>query len=265
VAALPLLLADDNTKKADTKPAIKDEVKKDDAKKKDDPEFKKSGKTTKKEADPEKKAEKKEKLVWGATFQGKVKNMDANSQKNFSIEVQIPVPNPEGQQALLRSQASWSQRQAQILTNRNLNAAQRQQQLTQLNIDIQRAMPGLQAGLVKLQPKEVPVRASDNPAMRVRTIAPVPDYDEKGNIKKLTKKELQELKGPENLPGYTAEFEALHAGQFVQVYLAKNQPNPVPKAGAKAPPLKLDDDANLGDPNRLEVVMIVIMAEPKDR
>jgi hypothetical protein len=257
-AAMPLLAADDDTKKkADAKPAAK-------AAKDDD--TKKPAKTGKKDDDPETKGEKKEKLVWGATFMGKLKEMDANSQKNFTVEVQISMPNPDGIAAMQRAQVGWQQRQFQI--QRNPNFVQRAQQLAQLQRDIQTQLPQLQRNTYRQQPKDVPLRAGDK--IRVRNLMPPLEYDDKGNIKKYTKQELKELKGTENLPGYNAEYDALRAGQYVTVYLAKGQANPAKgakgaKGGEKVGGLKLDDDAALGASERPEVVMIVIMAEPKDR
>ena len=283
LAVLPLLAAQEAVKKK----TAKDEIEAQKADKADKADAKDAAdtktKTKKKGEDTEKKTEKKEKLVYGASFPGKLKEMDANSQKNFTVEVQIPVPNPDGQRNLFNAQQNWQRRQFDI--SRNRNRAQAAQQMQQLQFDIAREMPKLQAGLVKMEPKDVKLQAAEN--MRVRTVNLPLDYDEKGNVKKYTKKELEELRGPEkNLPGYKAEFEALRAGQYVQVFLAKNEKNPVPKAkGAKGgakdggaaalpPPggggagkaakLPGDDDVNIGE-QRPSVVMIVIVAEPKER
>jgi hypothetical protein len=288
---LPLLAADDAKdakKKDDAKPAAQADKAKPDAK-----DAKKSDKTAKKD-DKDKKAEKKEKFVWGASFTGKLKEMDANSQKEFTVEVQIQVPNPQGIQDYINAQAGWQRHKVEIIQAQRNNPVEMARQLAQYNQDIARALPNHLANTVKSHPLDVKVRAADN--IRVRTWGPPLDYDEKGNVKKYTKKELKELKGPENLPGYKAEYEALHAGQVVTVYLARKEPNPVPKSAkpltgkfdpkaGKAPAIKLDDDKtaaktdkagkagiklNQDDPQaaearRPEVVMIVIMAEPKER
>lgn len=243
----------------DAKPAAKDDAKKGAkaAKKKGDD---KDDKTAGKKKDDDKSADKKEKITWGASFPGKLKEMDASSQKNFTVEVQVPVPNPEGIAALTNAQADWQRRRIQILANRN--PLQRAQQLAQLQRDMAVSMGRLQAGTIKYQGQEIRLRAAEN--IRVRTASFPAEYDDKGRLKRPTKEELKELKGPENLPGWTAEFESLRAGQYVQVFLARNQANPAPNAkGAKgvlpkAP--KLDDDASL-DQQRPEVIMIVIVAE----
>jgi hypothetical protein len=229
-----------------------------------DPKGKNAPKDEKKveKGDKAEKGEKKPRLVHGPVFMGKLKEMDSNSQKNFTVEIQIPVPSPEGQKALLQAQAGWAQRQAQLL--RTADPRQRYQQAMQLQADIAKETPRLQAGLVKLQPLDVQLRAADN--IRVRTAFPPFDYDEKGRPKVYTRKELKEMKGPENLPGFTAEYEALRAGQMVQVFLVKNQPDPGGKKGKARPKAKinLDDDPELARERRLEVIMIVILAEPKN-
>jgi hypothetical protein len=46
-------------------------------------------------------------------------------------------------------------------------------------------------------------------------------FDDKGRVMKFTAKEIKELKGPGNLPGYTADFDDLQAGQVVQMSLGK--------------------------------------------
>ncbi|MCS6851119.1 MAG: hypothetical protein NZ700_08135 [Gemmataceae bacterium] len=90
-----------------------------------------------------------------------------------------------------------------------------------------------------IEHKDVDFQAADD--VRVRTLKPAEQFDEKGNIRQYTAKELAEMKGPGNLPGYTASFDALHAGQIVKVYLAAKQPipaNPAAKEkGAAARPL----------------------------
>jgi hypothetical protein len=261
LASLPLLAAQEAGKKKTDKTA-KDDL----AAEKAEKNAKKDKASKKKEGDeePEKK-EKKEKLVYGVRFQGKLKEMDANSQKEFTVEVQTTVPNPQGFQALAQAQANWQQRQINLF--RQNNPRQRAIDAANLQRDIARDLPKLKAGCYKTQPYDVKLRAADK--MRVRTLFLPIDYDDKGNVKKYTKKEKEALRGPDkSLPGYTSEMEALHAGQTVMVYLAKGQANPVPnsKKGAKgAAKLNPDDDAgDIGD-QRPEVVMIVIMAEPKDR
>jgi hypothetical protein len=110
-------------------------------------------------------------------------------------------------------------------------------------------------------PKNVDVRATD--ACKVRMMHPPVQYDDAGNLKQWTKKELEKLKDKSKLPGYPAEFDMLKTGQYVQIYLAK------PPAPVKTTPNKKKKDEDPPDAPtadmRPEVVMIVIWAEPMMR
>ncbi len=59
--------------------------------------------------------------------------------------------------------------------------------------------------------------------VKVRTKNPPVAYDDKGNKKKYTAKELKELKGDSKLPGYSAGFEDLKTNQYVQVSLVRKK------------------------------------------
>jgi hypothetical protein len=55
--------------------------------------------------------------------------------------------------------------------------------------------------------------------VKVRSKNPPIAYDDKGNKKKYTAKELKELRGDAKLPGYAADFNDLKANQVVEVSL----------------------------------------------
>ncbi|MGH7170150.1 MAG: hypothetical protein ACRELF_01360 [Gemmataceae bacterium] len=59
--------------------------------------------------------------------------------------------------------------------------------------------------------------------VKVRMVQPPPAFDDKGNPKRYTRKELRELKGDPKLPGYPAEFSDLKPGQYVQVTLVRKR------------------------------------------
>jgi len=91
------------------------------------------------------------------------------------------------------------------------------------------------------------------------------EYDDKGNVKKYTKEELDKLKGKDkNLVGYEAKAEDLQAGQIVRVYLAK--PKAKPKDDPKA---DKNDDNNKDkkaedmppDPPQARLILILADAE----
>src|SRR5579875_2122970 len=69
--------------------------------------------------------------------------------------------------------------------------------------------------------KEVELTATDD--VKVRTKYPPPKFDDKGRPKPYTRKELQELKGNDKLPGFPAEFSDLKAGQIVEVTLLQDK------------------------------------------
>jgi hypothetical protein len=103
---------------------------------------------------------------------------------------------------------------------------------------------------------------------KIRTLVLPENYDEKGNIKKYTKQELDELKGKDkNLPGYESEMEKLETGMKVKVVLAprkKSKPADKPAAAEKADDKDkdaekgknkdLDDDGE----KKMQVKMIII-------
>jgi hypothetical protein len=257
VLVLPLLAADDakDAKKKPDTPAVKDA--KADAGAKPAAKdaqttaktSKKTDKTAKKEEEPD--AKKKEKVAYGANFVCKLKEMDANSQKEFSVEVQVAVPNPEGYRALIDAQNSWANRQVQIFRDNIRNPLERARQLAIFQQDVAQQLPRLQAGTIKYQPLDIKVRATDN--IRVRAAWPPQEYDDKGNLKRYTAKQLRELQGKGGLPGFPAEFEALRAGQMIHLYLAPHVPNPVPKSAkpasgkvTKMPPEKATEPGGKG-------------------
>jgi hypothetical protein len=102
---------------------------------------------------------------------------------------------------------------------------------------------------------------------KVRTMVLPETYDEKGNIKKYTKKELEELKGKDkNLPGYESELEKLETGMEVKVVLAprkKSKPADKPAAAAEK---DVDKDADKGKnkdvdddgEKKMQVKMIIV-------
>jgi hypothetical protein len=96
-------------------------------------------------------------------------------------------------------------------------------------------------------------------SVKVRRVNPPIQFDDKGRVKKYTKKELKELKGEDKLPGYAAEFSDIKTGQYVKVTL-------VVKKGARVPIKKKGKDV---DPEALkearpQMSMIIIVAEPRN-
>jgi hypothetical protein len=99
---------------------------------------------------------------------------------------------------------------------------------------------------------EVEFQASEK--VRVRTKLLPEQFDEKGNLKKYTSKQLAELRGKDSqgLPGYESSLDKLAPGQTVSVQLAPA------KVAAKG---KDKDDAAAAE-KKMQVRLIVILAEP---
>jgi hypothetical protein len=232
-------------------PALTAQEKKDDAKaeKKDAGDDKKE--TVKEKKEKEKKPVE-EKPEHGPVVKTKIISMKPDSARDFTIEV--PMPDP---QQMFQLQQWQAQQMRHIATAPNprdyaIRMAQYQQQLAQK-----------QASGAGYSMKPVDVRASEN--CKVRIMHPPVQYDDAGNLKKWTKKELDALKGNSKLPGYPADFDMLKSGQFIEVYLAKVHGSPKDKwqgPNDKKGKKKDDDPPEPMPEMRPEVVMIVIWGEP---
>ncbi len=104
--------------------------------------------------------------------------------------------------------------------------------------------------------QDVDLTAADD--IKVRIPRPPAAFDDKGNPKKYSAKELRELKGPGNLPGYTGDFDNVRTGQVVQVYLAKK------KEALKPPPKKKKGEEQDPTDTKPLVSMIVILVDPQN-
>jgi hypothetical protein len=215
--------------KAENKDVDKKDAEKADAKKDDD-------KGKKKET---KKLE--EKVVYGETYSGKLKRMDANYVRDFTIEVSVVDPVKVSQVNVW--QANEMARISQIPPKEVQNRAQ---QLARFNVELAR-----KRSTEIYSKKDLDVTALDNCKVRVEN--PPKRYDDKGNLKPYTQKELKDLKGNSKLPGYPSEFDHLAVGQAITVYLAK--PKDQSKSSTSKRKIIDDEDA------KPEAVMIVVNKE----
>jgi hypothetical protein len=172
-------------------------------------------------------------------------------------------PNAPAQEKYARRYQELLQRQAAVL--RNPNAAQRQQQMTQLQKDAGQLM-AQQKDLFRVREKQEDLTLILADEVKVRS-ADVPEpFDSKGNIRKYTPEELKDLKGPENLPGYRAELTDLRPGQRVLVQLAvrrKAAPPPQPTKSGPAPSQKDSPSppAAPADKDAKPVVALIVVAD----
>ena len=224
----------------DKKGVLKDDLDKKEAKKEDDLDKKDAKKETDKKSDP--KAVDEDKVNYGQKITARLKRMDANSARDFAIELPQVDPQKVNQLNMWKMQ-EWQR----IMTT---DPRQRGQQMMQFQMQLARKQ-----NTEIYTMKDFDLRASET--CKVRAMFPPIEYDDKGRLKVWTKKELLALKGTSKLPGYPADFDRLNAGQIVTVYLAKTLQ---PMGGAAAKKKKLDDDDD-DIVARPEVVMIVLEQE----
>src|SRR5262245_44918117 len=163
-----------------------------------------------------------EKLLKAGVLVGRV---TAVYEDKRTIRLQVTVPltrlNPGSLQSIQQAQTDLARARA-----RGDRAAM---------VNAQRAMLQAQGNLVTMenQLQEVELQAVDDAV--VRTARPRGEFDEKGKLKKLTAKQLKELKGPDpKLPGYKAEFGDVAVEQILQVTLVRKKPTgPQPKPEVK--------------------------------
>ncbi len=190
-----------------------------------------------KKSEPKREAE--EKVVWGEVRSGKIRKLDAESARDLTVG--IPEPDPVKIARLQQWQTSEMARISRIPLN---EGARRVNENNRYLLELNRKKE-----TETTTPRDYDFRAADN--CKVRTANPEPRYDDRGQLKPYTQRELTALKGKSKLPGYPAEFDQLKVGQAVDVYLAKLKPG-----AKKAPPSK-----DSKDDNKREVVMIVITQE----
>jgi len=239
----------DKGAKVDKKDADKKDPDKKDADKKDPDKKDPDKKDTPKEKKEKEKKPIEEKPEHGAVLKTKIISMKQDSARDFTVEV--PMPD---QQKIFDLKVWTAQQMQSIAQSPNPQTyAQRmatfQQQMAQKNT---------------YSMKPVEVRAAEK--CKVRMMYPPVVYDDAGNLKKWTTKDLAPLKANSKLPGFPADFDLLKTGQWVELYMAK--PAAAPKGSATPAPKekkkKMEDDPDV--PMAVpEVVMIVIWAEPMGR
>jgi hypothetical protein len=245
-------------------PTFAGDEKKEDPKKKDGDQKKEAKKINVDEPDKKGKIEPKEKekpLVWGVVFDGKLTQLDANASKDFTVQLTSKVnePNLDSQRTLARQQQQLAQYQVQLKRARNNNERQQAQRNIN-NVMSQLAQTQQKLFKVKEVKTDYKLRAADD--MKVRLLYPAPEYDDKGNLKKFSDKDLKAMKGPGNLPGFTAELDALRTGQMVRIYVARPA---TPAKGVPTKAKKIDEVEDLGSQSRHEVVMVLILGEPQQK
>jgi len=103
-----------------------------------------------------------------------------------------------------------------IMTYKHWTPAHRAQRLQEFYTHLQKKYANLFD--VKTDRKDFDLDAIDKIVVRWKELPT--EYDEKGNVKEYTPKELKERRGKDSkVPGYSAEWADLRVGQEVQVYV----------------------------------------------
>jgi hypothetical protein len=181
---------------------------------------------------------------------------------NLTLKVTLRYlePNPQAEAAYVRRYQQLFARQQAILTNRNF--VQRQQQLAQLLRDAEGLLAS-QKDLVRVKEVQENVELPLAEQVKVRALVPPQAFDDKGNIKHYTAKELKELRGPENLPGFPAETSDLQVGQTVLVKLMVRKKAPARKPDPKEPSAESQKETAPPDDGKPHVHLIVIAEQQR--
>jgi hypothetical protein len=186
-----------------------------------------------------------EKYIKVGTLSGKVMAV-YEDKKKVRVQIAYQKLNPQGL-------VSVQQAQLAMAMARTLQAV----------VQARMQMANAQRNLYTTAHVEVEVQAIDD--VVVRTVRPREAFDEKGKIKKFTKAELKELRGPDpKLPYFKAEFGDLTADQVIEVQVVRKKGEPKPKPAPRPKKKGKDDDI---DPETLRddaplVNMIIIRADP---
>jgi len=195
-----------------------------------------------------KEAKTSEKMIKAGQLVGKVKSIH-ESKKTLRISVTVVTPKPNV--GAIQGYAQAKQNYLNALYKRPPDRAGAIQALAQ--------MQQHQANLYTYEKKDHEYELSTVDEVEVRAIKPKPEFDEKGNIKKLTKKQLKELKGPDpKKPGYPAEFGDVQPDLIIKVQLVKK------KEASRPAPMRRKKDEEL-DPladNLPQVSSIMILHDP---
>ena len=232
-------------------PLLAQDAKKPDAEKKDDKKADDPKPDDKKKDDDK---DKKDKLLPAGTLQGKITKLDADK-KTVSVEITFyyQKPNNDEYKAMIDAQNRYNQ----AVFKRDRNGA----------IQAQNDMVTHYAKLYSIEKKTQNLDLQIMDDAKIRVSYPPIAFDDDGKPKKYTKKELDELKGPDKkVPGFPAEFDALATGETVQVMLVRKKddkpmkPNP---GGVPKPKDVVGEDALADHLPLVSTIVVVQQGESK--
>jgi hypothetical protein len=181
------------------------------------------------------------KMVEAGKLVGKLVNVEG-AKKSLTIEITVTYAAPN-----TSAMASLVSLQQQYVAARDIG--------TRRSLAVQILQQQAQMTSVKQEKHSLDVETSDD--VVVRSASPPPKFDDKGNVKKYTAKELKDLRGDTKLPGYPRDFDDLRPDQVVELRLVKPKDQPKPKVTNK----DADKDA-LAETSKPVATMIIIVAEP---
>lgn len=194
-----------------------------------------------------------EKLIRAGVLTGKVAAVYEDKKKiRLSVTVPVTTINPGALNSIQQAQLNMMQARARGDAQGMINA----------QLEMARARATMYQ--VRNEHQDVELTAMDD--VVVRTAHPKGSFDEKGKVKKMTKAELKELKGPDpKVPGYKAEFSDVQTEQVIQVTLVRKKNAPMPKVAVPKKKKKGEDGeagADLFGDHLPQISLIMIVAEP---
>ena len=189
--------------------------------------------------------EAKEKLIAAGLLAGRVTALDGDER---TLALQVTLRYLAANDDAVAEQADLRQQLADAL------AIEDPDERLQRVREVQAALLANQANLLRVEETEQEVALQAAADVRVRLAKLLPAFDDKGNPRKYTPQELKDLKGPDNLPGYTADFADLKEGQIVRVSLARK------KMSAK----EIQEAVRSGEEIKPLVTLVLILAQPDD-
>lgn len=183
---------------------------------------------------------------------------------NNSAQTQMIRARQQIQQAQMRMQQARTPQQ-RMQAQQQLNQVQQQiaRSMAQAAAQAQRAAATAKPAQVKTIKREVEFQVSEN--VKVRTLILPEQFDEKGNVKRPTGKDLEALKGADkNLPGIESGLDKLEPGVPVRVTMvavSREAPAKGSAGTAKGSKEDKDGDADPGDKPR-QVRLMIILGPP---
>jgi hypothetical protein len=181
-----------------------------------------------------------DKLVHKMDLNGKLVHVEGAG-KGFRIQIQVPKLDMNAVNNLNNLKAQLAR-----ANPRDFNGI----------ANLERQIAQAQTKLYTQQNQDVDIEPADE--LKVVAKNPPIAFDDKGNKKKYTAKELAELRDEPKSPYFKADFDSLKNGQYVTVTVGWKKDTTKPKPGQEKDPAWLAD-------NKPIATKILIVAEPIEK